>query len=412
MPGSTASGGSSQSNSEGFSQSNSDTIGSLLARENPKVIALEVGSKGLTDARNNCVFTNAVDWKEFTYEECKKHDGFHGLLSTPLETPGSDFQGEFPKPRFSQVDRLFRHEDGFEHQILSRDIIPSVNHALKRLALRMNKSENEAFHIGRAGRSHSKNDKTEGRKRPDWVVGRMDGDKFERIMAGESKPGKKWYPHSPVKKDPHDPDEEKEMPAARPAEDEDRPRLEEENWMKPIKQVLGYSDELGCLHSFIITEEELVVYKFEKETGPAPSTSGPERPSSGSSDTLPDNPVHSGDKSTEAVRRNPDRNKKIVVTFKSQDQGDKEKEERVYYSVKYKVIPWANHGEGKLTVRLGLFMMCVLACCPEQFSETQEEKTQEEKTQKKKKTATAANKKAPSGRGEGETSRLASGDET
>ncbi|KAK6846023.1 hypothetical protein PG987_001211 [Apiospora arundinis] len=373
MSGSTA--------SEGASQSNSDTIGSLLARENPEAIALDVKSDGLTTPKNSCVFTNVVDWEGFTYEEFEKHKVIRDILKeTDFRTPGSVFQVEFPRPQFSQLDRLFRHEDGFEHQILSRDIIPSVNHALKLFALRMYKTEQEALHIGRAGRSDSENDKSDTRKRPDWVS---------------------------------------------PAEDRDRPGITEENWKKPIKQILGYSDELECRHSFIITEKELVVYEFEKETGPAPSTSGPERPSSGSSHTPSDNPIHSGDKSTEEAkpdRRYPDRDRKPVVAFKSRDQGDEEQEEKVYYSVKYKVIPWADHGEGKLTVRLGLFIICVLVCCPEEFSgpqekktqeeKTQEEKTQKKKTQKKKKTATAANKKAPSGRGEGETSHLASGDET
>ncbi|KAK7975712.1 hypothetical protein PG989_014175 [Apiospora arundinis] len=109
-------------------------------------------------------------------------------------------------------------------------------------------------------------------------------------MAGESKPGKKWYPHRPINDD--------KKP---PAEDQNRPGITEENWKKPIKQILGYSDELECRHSFIITEKELVVYEFEKETGPAPSTSSPERPSSGSSYTPSDKAVYSGDEPTEGV---------------------------------------------------------------------------------------------------------------
>ncbi|KAK8014231.1 hypothetical protein PG990_007527 [Apiospora arundinis] len=176
MSGSTA--------SEGASQSNSDTIGSLLARENSEVL------------------TNAVDWENFTYEEYTKHKGFLQLLSTDLLIPGSDFQGKFPRPRFSQVDRLFRHEDGFEHQILSRDIIPSVNHALKRLALLMDKSEEEVFHIGRAGRSDD--NQPNARKRPDWVVGRKVGDKcnprslgaifsrFSRLQEIHYEPWREW----------------------------------------------------------------------------------------------------------------------------------------------------------------------------------------------------------------------------
>ena len=83
-------------------------------------------------------------------------------------------------------------------------------------------------------------------------------------------------------------------------------RTNDEQWRRPIRQVLTYSNDIQCRYGFLITDNELVVIQFAREH--VESEKG----------------------------------------FEYQDP-------------KYQVIPWDNEGEAELTVKSGLFYLCMMA---------------------------------------------------
>ncbi|KAK4233266.1 hypothetical protein C8A03DRAFT_39039, partial [Achaetomium macrosporum] len=141
-------------------------------------------------------------------------------------------------------------------------------------------------------------------------------------MAGDTKLSARWHP--------------------------DLRQTNQEQWARPVKRVLTYSDSVQCRYGFLITDNELVIFQFAREyvgLGIGATRS-------------PRQPQHRRGPSTVSELSDSVRAMSISSRTQSYVESGKGLE---YQSPKYRVIPWANQGESDLTVKSALFHLCVMA---------------------------------------------------
>jgi hypothetical protein len=129
-----------------------------------------------------------------------------------------------------------------------------------------------------------------------------------------------------------------------------------EQWRRPIQQILTYSNEIQCRYGFLLTDRELVVFQFAKEhVGPGIATTRGTRQTQA---TQTHRRVLSGvSQLSESVQA-----MSISIESSSGAQSYVESGQGLeYQDPKYRIIPWENEGEEKLTVKLALFYLCMMA---------------------------------------------------
>ena len=292
------------------------TILSVLSRKLPKPKPLSIGPGQNTVNRNWLEVLDWQPWKEFTLNKLQS------IYRDVLEAPWKDAPDE---PRCSELDLTFGDENGFEMQVLQKAVIDIVNQALRQASVVYGKRGQ--LNIGRWGRCGYESD---SRLHPDWALVNeleFDGAKFIAILPGDSKVAARWtlamY------------------------------GVDGEQWALPISQVLTYANYVQCRYGFLITDDELVVLRFTREpVGPGIATTRQLRTGG----------TQSHQRVTSDVSQLSESIKALSLSFGSSGGQSYVESGRgfEYLSPEYQVIPWGNHGS-RLTVRLGLFCLCLMA---------------------------------------------------
>ncbi|KAK8867849.1 hypothetical protein PGQ11_006427 [Apiospora arundinis] len=305
------------------------TIGELLALPNPELIPLDLGGSSTnTVPRSKLDFKNLEPWEGFEVYRLK----FKELLELRLddhEVRNSELDPSFRPLKLPELARMYRNEDSFENQILSSTIMPSVNYALQVFA--EIKGQPVIF-LGREG--HSRVDEA-SQQHPYWALyrNRIAGDKPKKaedgksipktLMHGDTKLGRKWKLEKGQK--------------VKGKKNTDDFGLEKR---KPVKQILQYADEISREFSFIISDEQLVLFQFQKDEGNEQEENDEEE--------------NDEEEVTKEMRKLRLRKGKEAAESSTSKSGD-------YYMARHYIIPWDANGEGEMTVKLGLFMICILA---------------------------------------------------
>ncbi|KAK4076671.1 uncharacterized protein Triagg1_4274 [Trichoderma aggressivum f. europaeum] len=166
-------------------------------------------------------------------------------------------------------------------------------------------------------------------------------DGYHNLLPGDTKLSVKW----------------------RPEMEESRDRYTRHQWTLPMSQVNTYAVRSGCRHSFIITDLHLIVLRLSREPvahglasnrSPRHSTQlGHRRIASGSTDIS---------SQLEAMS--------IVESFGAASYASSNPANREYQSPEYASIPWSAQGKKRLTVKMGLFCLCLMAAGGEAKIET------------------------------------------
>lgn len=296
-----------------------ETILSVLTRANPIPRPWYIGPGLNTLGRDWIGFDNWRPWPEFSYKKLLP------IFKDIVEAPWNDAPG---KVDLSELDRTYGDEDGFEHQILSPETIFLVNKAL--LHARKLLKHPAQLHLHRRGRCQYGED---NRLVPDWVLvsdrEHIDNGKFLRILPGDTKLSARWRP--------------------------DIRGTDITQWQRPIQQILTYSNEVHCRYGFLITDEELVAFQFQMErvSPSVAATRGTRTP-----------------RATQTHQRGFSDISELSGSMQSMSMSKKSSGADSYIKPgtgfeyqdpKYQIVPWRNKGKNVLSVRLGLFYLCLMA---------------------------------------------------
>jgi hypothetical protein len=271
-------------------------------------------------------------WDEFNFSTL--HSKFYRVLD-------AHFTDLAEIPRITGPDLNISNEDSFEHQILSRDIMPTVNSALsqaKAWLLKYYKKPYRTIHLKRGSVCSYDED---NRVRPDWSL--IDPDEIVQAgyfnanwLPGDSKISTKWGP-----------DPNQFSTAIENDSDETF-----SDWYKPVSQIAGYIDQSEVRYGYLITDMELVVMEFCRERiGPGIAATRSRRPTGSQ---LRISSIESTMSSVQAMS---------ISTGEGQSrQSYQDTAAEIPVFVRYQTIPWENQGTNKkLSIRLALFCLCLMA---------------------------------------------------
>lgn len=359
------------------------TIFKELSTPNPEVKNFSDSFSNSTPSREKLPYyplpgntPESLIWTEFNNEYFEDIVGW--IIHAPW--PKSEAK-EFQRPVPTHWRSEFKNEDMLEHQIL-RDFImnligPCVDRARKiidakfgegyvkaALELKIGEikppskdtdaegpvmedttSQDPTFSIQRHG--FGKLDS--GHLKPDWVFS-CSYNKESPLAYGDSKHGKAFDSSLLNTKD-----------------------FEAPIW-NPVRQVLRYCKESPKKtreYGFVITEKELVVMQVTFDSpSPTKDTIQDPNPGQSSSETQASgsNPGPSSveESRTNRPQRTNIREKRYAESTVSEDNARPPRPSSSYKSVsnceiKYRSIPWANHGDKVLTIRLGLFYLFLMS---------------------------------------------------
>jgi hypothetical protein len=214
-----------------------ETLLATLSRANPIPEPGAIASGGNTYSSHWKNFDDWEPWHDFNAKTLGAI--YKDIVQATWKAP----QQLKPLP----LDMVYGDEDGLEHQVLSRFIIPTVNAGLAHAKHLL--KHNALLHLGRRGRCGYDDD---NRFNPDWslVSNQLfydENQKFISIMNGDTKLSAKWEP--------------------------DLRQTKKIEWRLPIRQVLTYANQINCRYGFIITDDALVVFQFAREVvGPGLAT--------------------------------------------------------------------------------------------------------------------------------------------
>jgi len=149
--------------------------------------------------------------------------------------------------RGGNLDSEVFDEDQLEHQILSFDTVPIVNDALHHASKVLKLPE---LHLGRRGRCTQEQSGDNPSQRVEYhdEYGSYRG-KYYNLLPGDAKLSSKWTPSLYDQ------------------------RVDGSQWEWPVRQVLTYASTLGVRYGFLISDENLVVFQFQREAiGPGLSS--------------------------------------------------------------------------------------------------------------------------------------------
>ena len=329
----------------------SSSILEYLSRPNSLVDSTESLEGFPTKISSSTQITGMRPWKGFTYQTLMNLYG--GVLQQTLPwLPDVN-------PPLTSLEKQVFDEDSLEH-LLSRTVVPSVNYTLEH-AWSVLHNENVCPQMSRGGRA-KKMASEDKRFYPDWA-GVHDSFRtelgFKNICPGDTKLSTRWTLAQAI--------------------------TGEESYSYPLQQIQNYCGESwGVRYGYLITQEELVVLRVSKQTidpGIASTCSrrdhqlsGPynignaeaqrqpqthQRVVSDSSTSMPmslDEPSNDGKKSRDSNSRR--ESSKIDSSYQPH-YGSEE-----YNPIEFKSIPWDESGKGKLTVKLALWWLHMMAAAP------------------------------------------------
>ncbi|KAK2036349.1 hypothetical protein LZ31DRAFT_616197, partial [Colletotrichum somersetense] len=207
--------------------------------------------------------------------------------------------------------------------LLNRFVFPIINLALKRTAAASRTLDQ--FYI-------SPGSWCQGLGVPDWGLvarSRVDG-KYHNHLPGDTKLSAKWSPEM----------QKSQKNSVR------------EQWKLPVSQVNTYAADSGCRYGYIITDDLLVVLRFSKENvGLGSASSRPSRASQ---------PFHqrvaSGGTDISSAM-----DSMSLDSFGAQSFVDNNFLNTEFQAPEYATIPWDAAGKGKLTIKMALFCLCLMA---------------------------------------------------
>ncbi|KAI1976990.1 hypothetical protein LOZ53_002025 [Ophidiomyces ophidiicola] len=270
-----------------------------------------------------------------------------------------EFNRSFPResPPLTKLEHAIIDEDSFEH-LLTRSVTPAVNEALVR-ACEYSYGDRiaAAIEMTRGGRARRPDDPTDSTKFkenstfPDWagIVYLPKSPHLKNWCPGETKLSSKWKSHK---------------------------LTEEGSYYWPLFQACQYCQKWNTRYGYLITQHELVVLRFFKkdEIGsglaaqrpprhapPAPAPApAPIRDRSTSAASLTSHTSHmSLDPPPRHSRESSVSSGQVFSSFPAPSTGGETRR------VEMKSILWRNHGPNKLTVKLALWWIHMLAVAPD-----------------------------------------------
>ncbi|KAJ3539610.1 hypothetical protein NM208_g5418 [Fusarium decemcellulare] len=228
----------------------------------------------------------------------------------------------------SDFDRYIRDERGMDY-FLAKYIWPPVNGALEQTNS-MPDWGKDLLYVGPESWCH-------GAGPPDWGLAsscKMEQGKLRSLLPGDTKLSTKWRP---------------DMVSSQKA-------VERYQWTLPSSQVITYAAQSSRRYGFIVTDEALVVLRFTKQRiGHGLAATRPRRamePRTYKPFTSSENDASSLSES--APLDSPKSQSYIDNDFADALDGE-------FLPPEYAVIPMAAHGNGKLTVKLSMFCLCLMA---------------------------------------------------
>lgn len=244
--------------------------------------------------------------------------------------------------------------------MLSRVIIPSVNNALDATAKLLSIQYGRSFPVWQIRRGAICVYEKDAKARADW--GLVSDDFFDHVgyfhnfMPGDSKISSKWSA------DAMETDADNDL---------------EEHHSLPVQQVGGYCDKSRSRYGFLITDQDLVVIEFRRDpigpgiagtstrarVAPAADTPAAQHHRGGSMETVKSSVTFASRASIETIR-----SRVTAMTLStgaqwsassSRPYEDDDLGDAVH--LRYRTIPWDAEDNGKLTVRLALFFLALMA---------------------------------------------------
>lgn len=296
-----------------------ETILSVLSKQNPPLKPWCIGPGPNTVVMQTPEFEHWEPWPDFNAKTLR------AIYKDVVQAP---WRGAPAEVDVSDFDATYGDEDGFEQQVLSRTTIPMVNAALRHAKELCN--HQTLLHLGRKGRCQYGED---ARINPDWTlvnnVNFTSDGKFESIMTGDSKLSAKWQPGLY--------------------------QTDDDQWRRPISQVLMYSNQVQCRYGFLITDNELVAFQFARESvGPGIATTRGVRTAQ---------TTHTHQRVASGVSQLSGSVQAMSISGGSAGAQSYSETGRGfdYQNPKYQIIPWTNAGNGDLTVKSSLFYLCMMA---------------------------------------------------
>ncbi|KAF6805337.1 hypothetical protein CPLU01_15992 [Colletotrichum plurivorum] len=258
-------------------------------------------------------------WTEFSFQNLSSI--FQQPLSATWSNPPSIDEG-------SRWDHTVRNERSFDH-FLQRFMFPIVNGALNRAAS-INWTP-QVFYICDGGWCS-------GGGVPDWgfvtggpgIVG-----KYSNLLPGDSNLSVKWQPQM----------EQSENDAER------------RQWRQPVSQVHTYAADSNCRYGYIITDKHFVALRFSVFESAGVASSSP-RPSRVSQSEPSHQRVASGETDISMSSFMGSMSLDSTGTHSYMDNSLSNLE---YRDPEYAVVPWENYGRRRLTVKMALFCLCLMA---------------------------------------------------
>lgn len=345
------------------------TILQYLTERNP-VLDNRNSLKGtLTFNERWPVIDQCQDWRDFTFETLMSCYGDVLRASLPQ-------QGLGVSPPLTALECEIWDEDSLDH-LLSRAIMPQVSKALARAWDACYQGIPHPIDITRGGRArkpnqnvtqHQSSESNAGKAFPDWAgvkrvaTGRPE---FKNYCPGDTKLSSKW-------------------------QSTDNPNVGD--YFRPIAQVLYYGgNHWNTRYGYVITQSELVVLRFSREPigpGLASGRSPRAAPSPGRAITaqtarVPDHQrgfsasSHRSAMSIDQQQPGQSRSRQTSIASVTSSVGgmsisgmssgsvyDDSRPDSEYNPVEMKSIPWTNSGQGKLTVKLALWWIHMMAGAP------------------------------------------------
>lgn len=269
-------------------------------------------------------------WTDFSYETVMKC--FDDILQTPID----DDQLHHPPP--IHADHLALTDESSVEFILTKH-----NHTISRLCLRIAQSllKDRGFRFpiswSRGSLSHVQEDP---RLRPDWAVA-VPSKKppYEDRAPGDTKQSKKWNTAMKDSRNSH---------------------IQEE-FQKPLRQIHLYCTRVNCRSSFLISDLELAWFRRIKSPEPLQplSTNRPRR--------VAPQGAHRRTASIESVISGASKFSLDSSGSPYTDAGNPDINEE---PIEMCVVPWSNHGCGRLTINLSMFAGALWAALPNSVLES------------------------------------------
>ncbi|OGM42742.1 hypothetical protein ABOM_008186 [Aspergillus bombycis] len=328
-----------------------------LTRENP-CLDNENSLGGLPTRAEEKLISEVVNWADFNIETLESCYG--DVLNRHWAEPLPDIS-----PDLTQLEREIFDEDSFEH-LLSRSIVPQVNESIERALNGLDEDRNRSTismtRGGRARKSRKLTADTSGAmKFPDWAAAQDAGQGHLNLCPGETKLSNKWTLSA----------------------NKDR------TWYWPLYQVTTYcADIWDTRYGYIITQDELVALRLSRlpiGSGIALNRSprqhsissggGSQRSVEMEMETQSSVSCDSGDISAMSVsdgedrpdcqftqqsqelRSSPPVHQTTSSSFRDDGRGNE-------YVLETCSVPWSAHGYGRLTVKLALWWLHMMAAAP------------------------------------------------